>query len=160
MLTIKRHGGWKSASVAEKYVEDSVYQKRKIENMITTEIQAARNTKTSSFTQKGKFTYKTPKICKSIPQPPIHQSILCDYDSLTAEIPVGSINNEENSNETEGIEMISSQRSYSEYISEEYEYEKEVKVEVSEVKNCSSDTDSKKKCFIFKNCSNFTLQFK
>lgn len=35
ITTLKRHGGWKSAQIAESYVEDSVQNKRKIGKSIT-----------------------------------------------------------------------------------------------------------------------------
>lgn len=38
ITTIKRHGGWRSDAVAERYIEDSVGNKRKIGNMITSSI--------------------------------------------------------------------------------------------------------------------------
>lgn len=38
MTTLKRHGGWKSAQVAEGYIEDSMVKKRKIGQQITESI--------------------------------------------------------------------------------------------------------------------------
>ena len=38
ITTVKRHGGWKSSSVAEGYIEDSVQNKRKIYQQITNSI--------------------------------------------------------------------------------------------------------------------------
>lgn len=34
ITTLKRHGGWKSAQVAEEYIEDSINHKMRIENLI------------------------------------------------------------------------------------------------------------------------------
>lgn len=38
MTELKRHGGWKSAQVAEGYIEDSIENKRRIAKRITTAI--------------------------------------------------------------------------------------------------------------------------
>ena len=38
ITTLKRHGGWKSDSVAEGYIEESVGNKAKIGNLISTSI--------------------------------------------------------------------------------------------------------------------------
>lgn len=38
MVDIKRHGGWKSDNVAQKYIEDSINNKRKISNLISNSI--------------------------------------------------------------------------------------------------------------------------
>lgn len=37
-LSVKRHGGWKSSTVAESYVEDSIYNKRKVGQLIASSI--------------------------------------------------------------------------------------------------------------------------
>lgn len=39
ILTLKRHGGWRSSTIAEGYVSESVQNKRKIGNLICTRIQ-------------------------------------------------------------------------------------------------------------------------
>lgn len=49
LLTIRRHGGWKSTSVAEGYIEDSSSNKRKIGQMITSSIILPPSTANSSF---------------------------------------------------------------------------------------------------------------
>ena len=71
---IKRHGGWKSTSSAERYVAESNFQKRNSKKMITSMINIPSKSdlsapipqldKPASF---RKFTFKTPKFC-TIPQ--------------------------------------------------------------------------------------------
>ena len=38
LVTLKRHGGWKSSTIAEGYVEDSFNQKKKVCQQITSSI--------------------------------------------------------------------------------------------------------------------------
>lgn len=38
LITLKRHGGWKSSTVAESYIEDSINNKRKIGHLIANSI--------------------------------------------------------------------------------------------------------------------------
>lgn len=51
MLTIKRHGGWKSSTVAEGYIENSLAYKKKTEKMISSSTgkKAVTSTVTSSY---------------------------------------------------------------------------------------------------------------
>lgn len=50
LLTLKRHGGWKSSSVAEGYIEESIYQKRKTGNLITSAISVNRQASSTGST--------------------------------------------------------------------------------------------------------------
>lgn len=73
LLQIKRFGGWKSNTVAERYIDDSVYQKKKTETMIASSLSAFTPqlnksaspiyTETVPNSNTRKFTYKTPKLC-------------------------------------------------------------------------------------------------
>lgn len=50
LLTLKRHGGWRSSSVVEGYIEESISNKRKISHQISNEISIKKHISTTSST--------------------------------------------------------------------------------------------------------------
>ena len=46
LLTLKRHGGWRSSTAAEGYVQDSITSKRKIGELIAGQVELSKRTST------------------------------------------------------------------------------------------------------------------
>lgn len=121
LLQIKRFGGWKSNTVAERYIDDSVYQKKKIEAMIASSLSAstsrlnkpASSSRTETMSNTTKFTYKTPKFC-TLPS----QSTIKEASPAVMNIEEREVRLSQNI-----VEHVEKEARLSQFMIEDYDYE-------------------------------------
>ncbi|KAJ3661338.1 hypothetical protein Zmor_005737 [Zophobas morio] len=101
LLSLKRHGGWKSSSVAEGYIDDSISNKKKIAEMVQSSFTTHSLPPTSvSFPSTSVSFPSTSVSFPSTSRGPEHEIL-----NSTIDIPAASFSNSSTNTGTAGINM-------------------------------------------------------